>query len=218
MYNNLADKIICDTTNQYKYDNNVSNQCSWFVHNCANEIKNLNWNINDNNAKYVYDNALKNATNDRKKYDKTIYGNSIFSKKMFDLYKLNLLGPYQTIFHKNDTEIELDYDIELIKYKNNICEKSNNELIKDLFNAYNENYVMFISRFGESFLIYPIVIGLDIKFIIFDSHVNSIGIFNHGSVIKYILMDSEMFNRVIWMKCYKNEINTNIDKLFCDDN
>ena len=170
------------------------------------ELKRSNWKINSmGDLKKRYSSALNRASNLRLKLGVVSWGESLFTASVYNEMPQDILKPKVTeinpgaerfpIFHPSMKDIQ--------KYKDTIQKVSYSELYKKLKQLAGERSYMMINRFGESFLVFPIIGTKD--FYIFDSHAREFGVFSFENVIKYIKMVDDSYNFVIWVKGFMTD-------------
>ena len=181
-----------NVNNQTNYEHISSNQCSWFVYCFLNKIKLNKWIIPDGNLLIeMYNNALLDASNFRKQYGKYSWGESIFSKIIYDKFQLDISSPKNVKIGKtfvNNNGIMINSMEDIHNYKLNLDSVSINELKKTINELCNCKKFMMINRYGQSFILYP---KDNFTFYIFDSHTTSIKIFNNKEVYDYIGLNNE---------------------------
>lgn len=194
-YSSLSSKIICDDlVSQYDFEKkypNCENQCSWYVYCVIDYLKNNGWVVPDDSEKIraVHDTCLDRASQMRSLYGKLSWGESIFSQIIQTKFDFPIDSPKTIKFGdcttNNNLSIKQMKDI--INFKINLPTVPLSEFYKKLNEINHTNSYILVNRHGQSFLIYSYGFG---EYIIFDSHVRSIGVFNSNSVIKYILNNS----------------------------
>lgn len=219
LYSNLSNKIICDgLISQYDFEKkypNCENQCSWYVYCVIDYLKNNQWEvpIESEKIRQLHDICLDNASKMRSVYGKLSWGESIFSKTIQTKFDFPIGSP-RTIQIGDCTSnnyLCIKHMEDIINFKIGLPNTPLSEFHKKLCEMYYTNTYIFVNRHGQSFLIYPNGFG---EFIIFDSHVRSIGIFNTNSVIRYILNNSTD-NLVTFIIGYRG--NTRLNNITFDD-
>ena len=214
LYENTSKKILFRNLKcQYDYENVASSQCSWFCYSMLNLLKKNKWVI-DNNIDSLYEDALVEASNNRKNNGTAPWGESIFSRIILDEYNFQISEPYVSYYGKKENPLQNKNMKEYIDYKNNLKFKPFSELCLEVSRIFSEKKFMLINRFGQSFLVFPDIENLTLK--IFDSHQRCIGNFTSDGVIKYILVDGGS-SQIIWLTGGMNDykINKSIyDKLY----
>lgn len=206
----LLDNLIC----QYDMEEKIpksENQCSWYVYSVIKNLKNNNWNIpnNLNELKKLHEESLILASNLRNQNAKVSWGESIFSKTIQDIFKLPVNSPKIVKIGDCDNNNYLNIKTmnDIINYKLSLPKYSFSELIKKIQETKINNSYFLINRHGQSFLIYP----FKNEFIIFDSHVREIGIFDINGISRYILNKSDS-NLITFIEGYM------IDNIFNNNN
>lgn len=212
--NIILNNIIC----QYEIENkipNSDNQCSWYVYTILNSLKNNNWVVPElpEDLKKMHENSLETASEYRSKYGKLTWGESIFSKTIQDMFELSIGSP--NIIKIGDCEnnnyLITDKMREIIKFKLSLNKYNLSDFNRYLSECFITKSYILVNRHGQSFLIYPYK---NSKFIIFDSHVKEIGLFDNNGVLKYVLNKSKD-NLITFIKGFMST--SKLENLVFDD-
>jgi len=206
-YSLLSEPILNDIKCQYEIEKEIphsENQCSWYVYSVIKHLKDNNWIIpqSKEDLMILHNNSLFLASTLRSKHKKVSWGESIFSKTIQEQFNLPVGSPYIVKLGncEQNNYLIIDSMKEIINYKLNLPVYSLSELIKKIRECYNTKSYILINRFGQSFLIYPYDKS---NYIIFDSHVKQLGLFNINSLVQYILNKS-VNNLITFIVGYMN--------------
>ncbi len=187
------------------------------------ELKKNSWEVSTDidKLKIMYETALLKASNLRKTDGKCTWGESIFSRVIYDHMPLDIECPHVTEINKdtNDKNIIFHPTMENIQeFKESLPRVNEIEFINKIYQLQGEKSYMIVNRFGESFLILP-VFGTT-EFYVFDSHSRDFGIFTKDNLIKYIKVYENSYNFIIWIKGYMtdNKLSENLIKRFFYNN
>ncbi len=217
-YSSIASEILLgNLKSQYDVENmyNSENQCSWYVYCILDNIKNNNWKVVSDNhyLTNLHTQSLETASRLRNLNKKVSWGESIFSKTIQNQFNLAIGSP-RTIHIgncANNNYLMNNNMNNIIDFKLALPRASISEFAKVVSETQYTNTYILVNRHGQSFLIYPYG---EKKYIIFDSHVREIGLFNHNSVIKYVLNNSSD-NLVTYIVGYMS--NQKINNITFDD-
>jgi hypothetical protein len=216
-YSSLSEVLVYCLKSQYDVENmyNSENQCSWYVYCILDNIKNNNWNVilDNHYLNNLHTQSLESASRLRNLHKKVSWGESIFSKTIQSQFNLAIGSP-RTIHIGNcinNNYLTNDNMNNIINFKLSLPRTSISEFAKVVSETQYTNTYILVNRHGQSFLIYPFG---DNKYIIFDSHVREIGLFNHNAVIKYVLNNS-CDNLVTYIVGYMS--NQKINNITFDD-
>jgi hypothetical protein len=217
-YSSIASELLLgNLKSQYDVEHiyNAENQCSWYVYCILDNLKNNNWSVLLDNQYLtnLHIQSLESASQFRNLNKKVSWGESIFSKTIQSQFNFAIGSP-RTIHIGNcvnNNYLTNENMDKIINFKLSLPKTSISEFAKLVSETQYTNTYILVNRHGQSFLIYPCG---NTKYIIFDSHVREIGIFNHNSVIKYVLNNSSD-NLVTYIVGYMS--NEKINSVTYDD-
>lgn len=189
-YNTFASNLLFRVKSQYDIESSNHNQCSWFVYEMVKLLKENNWVVPEgDNFQNIYNRALESATEKRNIDGVLPWGESIFSRRLYEAYtpsietpKCTPIGGYSNLRMLVTPEME-----HITAYKEKLRTLSIFDLRKRLSELYVSRSYYMINRFGQSFLIFP---KDQHTYYIFDSHVRDFGTFTLDNVLKYITFDN----------------------------
>jgi hypothetical protein len=212
--NIILNNIICQYEIEHEIPNS-DNQCSWYVYCILNSLKENNWLVPElpDDLKKMHENSLKIASEFRSKYRKVSWGESIFSKTIQEQFNLSIGSPNIIKIGncQNNNFLMIDKMQEIIDFKLNLQEYNLSDFNRYVSECFATQSYILVNRHGQSFLIYPYKNN---KFIIFDSHVKEIGLFDNNGILKYVLNKSKD-NLITFIKGYKSE--SKLDNIVYDD-
>ena len=197
-----------DVIIQYKLENIGYNQCSWFCIELLTELKNNNWQIDEHTIVEIYNRCLTNATLKRKEFGKLSWGESLFSDTIHKInkYELYITEIAKCIVNMNSSTVNKIYIPEMQDiqtYKDNLKSITVGSICKNIRYLYGDKKYIMINRFGESFIIFPKDVD---SYYIFDSHKSKIDILSYSETIRYVNLQTDVYNFIIYVDGFQSEL------------